>query len=102
MAHVARAATVTAPGTPAAAPEPIPAFVDARCHHRDCETKNAYRMIGSCYNCGTKPVLGLFTTGHEKRNGVLGEDCPVCGTRNLHWTRLATPDEIPADFEAKP
>lgn len=53
-------------------------------------------MIGGCYNCGTKPILGLFTAGHEA-TGV-GVACPVCGCSRLHWDRLATADEIPAAF----
>ena len=72
------------------------AFIDRRCRHRNCEGKDAYRMIGSCYNCGTKPILGLFTAGHEA-SGISG-DCPICGCTRLHWDRLATEDEIPAAF----
>lgn len=75
------------------------AFVDARCRDRSCEGKNTYRMIGGCYNCGTKPLLGLFTVGHEAQGGSPGSECPVCETSRLHWDRLATPDEIPAAFE---
>jgi hypothetical protein len=74
------------------------AFIDRRCKHRNCEGKDAYRMIGGCYNCGTAPILGLFTTGHQA-TGLSG-DCPVCGCSRLHWDRLASEDEIPAAFEA--
>ena len=71
------------------------AFLDRRCSMGACPHKGAYRMIGACRNCGTEPILGLFTAGHEATGG----DCPVCGCNRLHWDRLATPDEIPADFE---
>jgi hypothetical protein len=74
------------------------AFIDQRCRQSQCEHKGVYRMIGGCYNCGTKPILGLFTAGHEV-SGVSG-DCPACGCTRLHWDRLAAPDEIPAYFEA--
>jgi hypothetical protein len=71
-------------------------FVDRRCGIcRDAGKTDAYRMTGGCYNCGTAPILGLFTAGHEKGGGK----CPVCGCERLHWDRLATADEIPADFE---
>lgn len=73
-------------------------LVDRRCGHRWCDGKNAYRMIGGCYNCGTSPLLGLFTVTHEAEGG----DCPVCGCSRLHWNRLAGDDEIPAGFEAQP
>jgi len=49
--------------------------------------------------CGTSPILGLFTAGHQHGNGG---DCPVCGVSRLHWDRLATPDEIPAAEVSKP
>lgn len=74
------------------------AFVDRRCGDKWCADKGVYRMIGGCYNCRTEPLLGLFTVTHEARGG----DCPACGCTRLHWDRLAAPDEIPADFEAKP
>jgi hypothetical protein len=74
----------------------IAAFTDERCRHPRCaaaEKGDAYRMVGGCYNCGTEPILGLFTAGH--RHGNDGR-CPVCGCSRLHWDRLASPDEIPA------
>jgi hypothetical protein len=77
-------------------PEPAaPGLVDRRCGHDWCARKGVYRMIGGCSNCGAEPLLGLFTATHEARGG----DCPTCGCDRLHWDRLATPDEIPADFE---
>jgi hypothetical protein len=69
-------------------------FVDRRCTHRNCADKTGvYRMVGRCLNCGTTPILGLFTSGHEHSHGG---DCPVCGVSRLHWDRLASPEEIPA------
>ena len=65
-------------------------FVDRRC---TCNEPDAYRMIGGCYNCGTSPILGLFSAGHQQGGG----ECPACGCDRLHWDRLATPDEIPAE-----
>ena len=71
-------------------------IVDRRCSIcRDQGKTSMYRMIGGCYNCGTALILGLFTAGHEKGGGK----CPRCGCDRLHWDRLATEDEIPADFE---
>lgn len=73
------------------------AFIDYRCdhsHHGD-----AYRMTGSCRNCRS-PLLALFSVGHKAAFGISGPSCPVCGQQATSWTRLATPDEIPADFEA--
>lgn len=80
----------------AALKPPVSALVDRRCTYGACATRTgAYRMIGGCYNCGTSPLLGLFTVTHEAKGG----DCPACGCSRLHWDRLATPDEIPAGFE---
>lgn len=76
-------------------PERPPALVDARCSLCTEAGKGAYRMIGRCRNCGLSPVLGLHSVSHE----AILDDCPVCGTRNVSWDRLATPDEIPAEFE---
>lgn len=76
---------------------PAPRLVDRRCSQGGCPHKGIYRMIGGCYNCRTEPLLGLFSVSHEAQGG----DCPVCGTNRLHWDRLATPDEIPADFEGE-
>lgn len=72
-----------------------PNFVDRRCGHPRCNQTSVYRMIGGCYNCGTTPLLGLFTATHEASGG----QCPACGCERLHWDRLATPDEIPAATE---
>lgn len=77
-------------------PVSVSHFADRRCSHDTCQRKGVYRMIGGCYNCGLSPLLGLFSVSHEASGG----DCPVCGTNRLHWDRLATPDEIPASFEA--
>lgn len=49
-----------------------------------------YRMVGGCYNCGTIPILGLFTVGHSAAGG----DCPACGCSRLHWDQLATPEAL--------
>ena len=78
---------------------PLSAFVDRRCRYGSCGHKGGvYRMIGGCLNCRTERLLGLFTAGHE----AIGGNCPVCGCAKLHWDRLASPDEIPADFEPAP
>jgi hypothetical protein len=66
--------------------------VDRRCDDRICVHKGIYRMVGSCFNCGTKDVLVLFTAGHETHK----VDCPVCGCKHVQHFRLATEDEIPA------
>ncbi len=69
--------------------------VDGRCFCSRCEerTKNMYRMVGKCWNCGTEPILVLYREGDP----AASVDCPVCGNRNkVHTTRLATAEEIPA------
>lgn len=88
----ATAGTVT--GTPRA-------FLDLRCGHEHHRDRGVYRMVGKCGNC-TSEVLGLHTVGHEAMYGISGPECPVCGISAVFWRRMATPDEIPADFEAKP
>jgi hypothetical protein len=71
-------------------------IVDRRCSlcQRDGKT-SIYRMIGGCRNCGSSPILGLFSVTHEAGGGR----CPRCGCDRLHWDRLATEDEIPQAFE---
>lgn len=69
-------------------------IVDRRCTHPNCAGKtDAYRMVGGCYNCGAKPLIGLFTATHEHGSGG---KCPACGCERLHWDQLAGPDEVPA------
>ena len=71
------------------------AFVDGRCGCQRCEerTKNTYRMVGVCLNCGTKPILILYRWGDRAAD----VDCPVCGNwQKVRPQRLATADEIPA------
>ena len=68
--------------------------IDARCMCQKCEkrSKDIYRMIGSCSNCGSKNLLILFRAGDR----ACSQDCPVCrcwGTVGPY--RLATADEIP-------
>ena len=72
-------------------------IVDCRCTHPRChraDTGSVYRMAGACRNCGTRPLIGLFTAGHEASGGVSGGTCPACGCERLHWDRLAGPDEV--------
>lgn len=62
--------------------------LDARCTHKDCSRGNdrgEYSMTGYCTNCGTEPIIGTFTVGHEAGRGVLGKECPVCGCKCLGW-----------------
>ncbi len=66
--------------------------VDARCTHYRCEPGDIYRMVGTCMNCGAKPVLILYAVGHEAGD----VECPVCrNRRSVKPSRLATEDEIP-------
>jgi len=52
-------------------------------------------MIGWCSNCRAD-VMMLFRSGDMARN----LDCPVCGNwSTVQAKRLATADEIPADYE---
>lgn len=61
----------------------------ARCEqHGGC---GIYRMVGSCYNCTSGPILMLFRAGD--RVAVL--PCPRCGVRDVHAKRAATDDEVP-------
>jgi hypothetical protein len=65
---------------------------DRRCSRcADGGRTGIYRMIGTCTNCRTEPILGLFSVTHEASGGA----CPVCGCERLMWKRLATEDEIP-------
>lgn len=77
---------------------PVP-FVDARCGCSSCvtRTKDVYRMIGHCANCGTEPILVLYRKGDQ----AALKDCPVCGCWHaVQADRLATPDEIPTESGA--
>lgn len=69
-------------------------FVDATCSLCRRDGKGAYRMVGSCSNCGAGPILVLRSVTHEVR----AEECPVCHTSHVLTTRLATDDEIPVNF----
>ena len=63
------------------------------CAKCEARTRDIYRMVGTCYNCGQKDILMLFRAGDKAAH----LDCPVCGNwRSVHSQRLATPDEIPA------
>ena len=66
-------------------------IIDQRCNHRhhDGDTR-VYRMSGHCTNCGTRPLVGLFTAGHES-TGYHGP-CPACGCRSVQWDKLADLD----------
>lgn len=68
--------------------------VDGRCSCQRCvaRTENIYRMVGSCRNCGAKPILMIFRAGDPASS----LDCPVCGCgRRVSADRLAGADEIP-------
>ncbi len=69
--------------------------VDGRCGCERCRarTENIYRMIGTCRNCGSNPILMLFREGDP----VSALDCPICGCwHTVDSQRLAMADEIPA------
>ncbi len=67
-------------------------FVDGRCtHDAACRNKDAYRMVGSCSNCGAGDFLVMFTEGHAVRP----VKCPICNCTSVRTSRLATADEIP-------
>lgn len=68
--------------------------VSGKCRCPKCEqrTGNIYRMVGSCVNCGSKPILMIFRSGDK----AIPLDCPVCGVgQSVRAQRLATEDEIP-------
>jgi hypothetical protein len=68
-------------------------LVDRRCSHRSCGGKSIYRMVGFCRNCGSGPLLMLFTSGHQASPG----ECPLCGCCDaVYPERLAAEEEIPA------
>lgn len=68
--------------------------VSGKCMCDRCEarTKDIYRMVGYCTNCGTQPILMIFRAGDKKHD----LDCPACGVRrSVRPQRLAAPYEIP-------
>ena len=69
--------------------------VDGRCGCPRCvaRTENIYRMVGTCLNCGTKPILMIFRAGDPTAK----LDCPRCDNRSVESQRIAGEDEIPAD-----
>ncbi|SRR5579884_25913 len=69
--------------------------VDGSCRNRSCN-KATYRMIGSCYNCHTKPIVMVFSVGHD----VYALTCPVCGADKVVASRLATDEESQAAGDA--
>lgn len=74
--------------------------VDNRCGVPTC-SGDIYRMVGHCTNCGVKPVLILYTKGHEAL-GPTSKPCPTCGNHYaVRPDRLATEDEIPAAIESE-
>ncbi len=77
-------------------------MIDLRCTWSRCpeaEKGDAYRMVGSCGNCGTDGILLLYTAGHPKSDSSNPAKCPVCGNRSVRAVRLATEDEIPSPTE---
>ena len=74
--------------------------VSGKCCCPDClkwRTQDIYRMVGKCHNCHTEDILMIFRSGEEART----LSCPVCNTRNVMPTRLATDDEIPVDEKTR-
>ena len=68
--------------------------VDGRCFCHRCEARSGdiYRMVGTCSNCGARPILMLFRAGDPST----ALDCPVCGNwHSVRSVRLASADEIP-------
>ena len=58
--------------------------VDAQCHCKTCEssTQETYRIRAVCTNCGKGSTV-VFRKGDKAKFGVLGPECPKCGTRSL-------------------
>lgn len=54
--------------------------------------REIYRMVGSCSNCMTDPILMLFRAGDP----VDTLTCPRCKVPAVRAKRAATDDEIPA------
>jgi predicted nucleic-acid-binding Zn-ribbon protein len=69
----------------------MPGSVDARCPDKWCTSKDVYRMVGTCVNCGNTDIIVLYTSGHVARDAT----CPACGCERVTAKRLATPDEVP-------
>ena len=69
-------------------------IVDHRCNHPSHENDGVYRMSGHCVNCGTAPLVGLFTAGHDRFGK--GGPCPACGCRQVQWDKLADDDPATA------
>jgi hypothetical protein len=80
------------PSSPAPVYLPV---VDCTCYCQAHAGDPTYRMTGRCTNCGKSPILGIFTTGHQARGGILGTGyCPVCRVQSLQWFRLAHEYEL--------
>lgn len=66
--------------------------VDNRCTMHNCtHLTGIYRMVGTCSNCMTGPILVLFSEDHE----TVPVRCPTCGVRKVYVSRRATEEEIP-------
>ena len=72
--------------------------VDCRCSCSRCEaqSKDIYRMVGACLNCGQGDILFLIRAGDPAPSSTFPEKCPACGNRKAYAERLATADEVPA------
>jgi transcription elongation factor Elf1 len=69
---------------------------DGRCFCSRCtsRTEDIYRMVGRCSNCGSD-VLCIYRAGDK----AAPLECPTCEVyRAVTPQRLATPDEVPADW----
>ena len=66
--------------------------VDGRCVCASCaaRTKDFYRMVGVCVNCGSTPIIMTFRVGDRTQYLT----CPVCRTsRTVQPQRLLKFDE---------
>ena len=54
-----------------------------------CTHKGTYKMSGRCSNCGTEPIVGTFSRGHEAMSGWGSPECPICGcSGKIYWKGL--------------
>lgn len=61
------------------------------CSRCEIGDRRIYRMVSSCLNCGTEPILMLFRSGEP----TFPLPCPRCGRKRVHARRTATDDEVP-------
>lgn len=58
------------------------AYVDRRCNHGTCESKNHYVVNGRCSNCAWEGYIWI-TLGHTVVDRCARAECPRCKCRTI-------------------